>query len=142
MKSLLKAERGRDGLLLLSRVLLMLLFLIFGWEKLTGPDQTVGLFARMGVPFPMFATVVAIAVEAGAGAALVAGLFTRPLAVAMAVYTLVTAVLGHHYWSLSGMERFLAEIGFYKNVSIAGGLILLYLTGPGRYSLDDALARP
>lgn len=139
MNALLKAELGRDSLILLARVLLMLLFLIFGWEKLTALDQTTALFGHMGVPSPFIATYVAMAAELGMGAALVLGLLTRPLAVLMAAYTLATAVLGHHYWSLAGSERFLAEIGFYKNVGIAGGLLLLYLTGPGRYSLDQRL---
>ncbi|RDS86102.1 DoxX family protein [Dyella psychrodurans] len=139
MTSLAKAEWGRDGILLVSRVLLMLLFLIFGLTKLTGFDETVTLFAHMDVPFPTLATLIAIAAEVGIGIALVAGLFTRPLAVLMAVYTCATSVLGHHYWSLAGSERFLAEIAFYKNICIVGGLLLLYLTGPGRYSLDQKL---
>ncbi|QNK02786.1 DoxX family protein [Dyella telluris] len=139
MKSLLNAEWGRDGIVLLSRVLLMLLFLIFGWEKLTEFDQTTALFTHMGVPLPAVATVIAIAAEVGGGLALALGVFTRPMAVLMAVYTLATSVLGHHYWNLAGSERFLAEIAFYKNVCIVGGLMLLYLIGPGRYSVDRKL---
>ena len=139
MTSLLKAEWGKDGILFLARMLLMLLFLIFGWEKLTEFNQTADLFTHMGVPSPKLATVIAIAAEVGGGFALVVGLFTRPLAVLMAVYTCATSVLGHHYWSLAGSERFLAEIAFYKNIGIVGGLLLLYLTGPGRYSVDRQL---
>jgi putative oxidoreductase len=51
------------------------------------------------------------------------------------VYT--TAIIGHHFWTMSGTGRVEAEINFFKNVSIMAGLLLLYLTGPGRYSLDS-----
>ena len=37
------------------------------------------------------------------------------------------------------MERVEAEINFFKNVSIMADLLLLYLTGPGRYSLDNKI---
>ena len=64
------------------------------------------------------------------------GFYTRPLALAFAAYTLATALFGHRYWGLQGMEQYMAMINFYKNVSIIGGLLLLALSGPGRYSVD------
>lgn len=136
---LLDNQRRNDVVVLFSRVLLMLLFLIFGWEKLTGVDQTVALFTRMGVPFPSVAAIIAIVAEVGGGIALVLGIFTRPVAVLMAIYTFASAILGHHFWNLSGAERIPAEIDFYKNLCIVGGLFLLYVTGAGRYSLDQKL---
>ncbi|WP_343633845.1 DoxX family protein [Roseateles sp.] len=129
-------SRLQDLTILVARVLLMLLFLIFGWDKLTGYGDTVALFRQMGVPQPPLATVVAIVVEVGAGLAIALGLFTRPLAALMAVYCVATALLGHHFWQLSGSERFLAEIGFFKNLSIAGGLLLLCVTGGGRFAVE------
>jgi putative oxidoreductase len=57
----------------------------------------------------------------------------------LALYTLVTAVIGHHYWTMSGPDRFENELNFFKNASIARGLLLLCLTGAGRYSIDNKL---
>ena len=37
------------------------------------------------------------------------------------------------------MAQFEAMINFYKNVSIMGGLLLLYVTGAGKYSIDARL---
>jgi putative oxidoreductase len=34
------------------------------------------------------------------------------------------------------MDRVEAEINFFKNISVIAGLLLLYLTGAGRYSVD------
>jgi putative oxidoreductase len=133
------AENVRDGLLLVCRILLMLLFVIFGWEKLTGFSGTIGYFSHTGVPLPALSAVIAVVMEFFVGLAIVLGLLTRPLAVILAIYTLGTALIGHHYWSMSGMARVENEINFFKNISIIGGLFLLYLTGAGRYSIDARL---
>jgi putative oxidoreductase len=117
----------------------MLLFVIFGWEKLIGFGGTVGYFAHTGVPLPALSAIIAVVMEFFVGIALILGLFTRPLALIMAIYTLGTALIGHHYWTMSGMARMENEINFFKNVSIIGGLLLLYLTGAGRYSIDARL---
>jgi putative oxidoreductase len=82
------------------------------------------------------AAVVVIAMEFFVGLAIVLGAWTRPLALLMVLYTLGTALVGHHYWSMAGADRMANMINFYKNLSIAGGLLLLCLTGPGRYSVD------
>ena len=139
MGSSFGAEKVWDGLLLACRILLMLLFVIFGWEKLTGFSGTVGYFTQTGVPMPALAAVIAVVMEFFVGVAIILGLLTRPLAVLLAIYTLGTALIGHHYWTMSGMARMENEINFFKNVSIIGGLFLLYLTGAGRYSIDSKL---
>ncbi len=74
------------------------------------------------------ATAVAFAVAVGA--------FTRPLALLMFLYTLGTARFGHRYWTMTGSERIDSMDGFYKNLSIMGGFLLLYITGAGKYSID------
>jgi putative oxidoreductase len=134
------ADRLRDPALLAARVLLALLFVIFGWQKLTGFAGTAAYFGQIGVPLPPLAAVVAVVMEFVVGLAIMVGLATRPLAVLLAAYTLATGFLGHHYWTMTGLVRLEAMINFYKNLSIMGGLFALYVAGAGRYSLD-ALTR-
>jgi putative oxidoreductase len=129
-------QSNKDGLILVSRILLMILFVLFGWEKLFGFSGTVGYFTAIGAPLPGVSAFIAVVMELIVGIALVVGFWTRPLALLMALYTLGTAIIGHHYWTLSGMPRLESEINFYKNVSIIGGLILLCVTGAGKYSFD------
>lgn len=133
--------KGRDGLLLAARILLALLFVIFGWSKLTGFQGTVQYMAHDGLPLPSLAAVMAIVMELGIGVALILGLATRPLALLLALYTVATAVIGHHFWTMTGMDRYANAIHFYKNLSIVGGLLALYVTGPGRYAIDQARRR-
>jgi putative oxidoreductase len=134
------AERVRDEILLVARILLVLLFLVFGWGKLTDYSGTVGYMAKTGAPLPSIAALVAIAVEVFVAIAVVLGAWTRPLAVLLALYTLATALIGHHFWTMEGAARYGNAINFYKNISIVGGFLLLYITGAGRYSVDAKLA--
>ena len=140
------AERIKDEAILGARILLALLFLIFGWDKLTNFPGTVAYMAQSNAPLPMLSAVVAITVEVFVSIAVILGVWTRPLAVLLAVYTLGTALIGHPYWAMEGADRYANMINFYKNISIIGGLILLYVTGPGKYSVDTRLesrgARP
>lgn len=113
----------------------MVLFVLFGWQKLVGFSGTVGYMTSLGAPVPMLSAVIAVVMELLAGIAIVIGFYTRPLALLLALYTLGTAFIGHHYWTMTGMEQYANMINFYQNLSIIDGL-LLFATGPGRYSLD------
>lgn len=133
------AHSLRNEALLAARILLALLFLIFGWDKLTGFSGTVQYMAQVGAPLPTLSAIIAVVMEFFVGIAIVLGLFTRPLALLLALYTLGTALIGHHYWTMTGMQHYENEINFYKNISIIGGLIALYVAGAGRYSIDALL---
>ena len=129
-------DNYRDQVLLIARILLMVLFVLFGWSKLIGFPGTAGMMTALGLPFPTVAAIIAVACEFFVGIAIVLGFLTRPLALLLALYTLATAFTGHHYWTFTGTEHMANMINFYKNISITGGLLLLGLTGPGKYSID------
>jgi putative oxidoreductase len=139
LRGIFDPEAVKNPLLLFARILMMLLFLVFGWQKLVGFSGTTAYFSHLGVPLPAIATLLAIAMELGVGIAIVLGLFTRPLVILLGLYTIVVALIGHPFWTLSGAEQFNAEINFFKNVSIMGGLFVLFITGAGRFSLDSKL---
>jgi putative oxidoreductase len=90
-------QRWRDELILLARILLMSLFVLYGWGKLTGFSGTVGYMEAEGVPFPTLAAAVAILTEFFVGLLIVIGFYTRPLALLFALYTFGTALIGHHF---------------------------------------------
>lgn len=130
------AETVRNEMLMFARIFIALLFLIFGFDKLTDFSGTVQYMVHVGAPMPTLATIVAIVMEFFVSIAIILGAYTRPLSVLLAVYTLGTALIAHHYWTMTGMARFEGEINFYKNISIIGGLLVLYVAGAGKYSLD------
>ena len=125
-----------DELILAARLLLATLFLIFGWRKLTDFSGTVSQMAQLGVPMPVLAAAVATFMEIPVAFAVAVGAFTRPSALLMFFYTLGTALIGHRYWTITGPEKVDSMDSFYKNLSIMGGFLLLYMTGAGKYSID------
>ena len=128
--------RQQPSVLLIARILLMLLVVIFGSQKLIHFGGTVAYMKALGTPLPTVGALIAVVLEFFAGLAIMLGFFTRPIAIILAVYTLATAIIGHPFWSISGAAQMAAEINFYKNISIIGGLLLLSVTGAGPYSLD------
>jgi len=125
-----------DYVLLLARALLATIFIVFGWSKLMDVAGAIGYMQSLGVPAPHLAAYIAVAVELGAGALVIAGLWTRPMAALLALYALAAGFLGHPFWDAEGEQRYSDTINFYKNLCICGGFLLLYMTGPGRIAFD------
>lgn len=128
--------QSRSLVLLIARIAVVVLFIIFGLPKITGFDGTVQYMTSLGAPMPMLAAIIAVVMEVPAAILIVLGFYTRPLAVLFVFYTLGTAIIGHHYWDMSGDAVTPNMINFYKNVSIAGAFLLLAVTGPGAISID------
>ena len=130
-----------SGIILIARLALSVLFLWSGVMKVLGYGAFVGYLQAKGVPFVQVAAAVATGVEVIGGLMLVVGLMIRPLALLMAVYTIATAVLGHDFWNVTNaaLEHDMV-IHFWKNVGIAGGFLLLMVTGAGGASIDAARA--
>ena len=125
-----------DAVILAARVFLATLFLIFGWRKLRDFSGTVSQMERDGVPTPVLAAGVAIFMELPVASAVAVGAFTRTSAVLMFFYTLGASLIEHHYWTMTGADRFASMDAFYKNLGIMGGFLLLYITGAGKFSID------
>ena len=125
-----------DELTLAARLLLTTLFLIFGWRKLRDFSGTVDQMAQLGVPLPILAAAAATFMELPVAFAVTVGAFARASALLMFFYTLGTALIGHRYWTITGADKVDSMDGFYKNLAIMGGFLLLYMTGPGKYSID------
>jgi putative oxidoreductase len=128
-----------DEVILAARLLLATLFLIFGWRKLRDYSGTVSQIVQLGGPMPELAAAAAIVMELPVAFAVAVGAFARPLALLMFIYTLGTALIGHRYWTVTGAGKVDSMDGFYKNLSIMGGFLLLYITGAGKYSIDAIL---
>lgn len=130
-----------SGIILIARLALSVLFLWSGVMKLLGYSAFAGYLQAKGVPFVQIAAPVATAVEVIGGILLVVGFLIRPLGLLMAVYTIATAILGHDFWNVANAAvQHDMVIHFWKNVGIAGGFLLLFVTGAGGASIDAARA--
>lgn len=121
-------------LALLGRIGLSLIFIISGWGKIAGYAATQGYMEAMGVPGALLPLVIAL--ELGGGLALLAGAFTRWIALAIAAFSLLSAAIFHADFGDAAQA-----ISFWKNVAMAGGFLMLAAHGPGALSVDALLAR-
>lgn len=131
----------QDPLALLARILLVLLFITSGFGKIGHFDGTVSYIAAKGLQPAALGAIIAIVVEFGGGLAVLVGFFTRWVALAMAIFTVAAAVFFHNYWSVPADQVMNMQIHFWKNVSIAGGFLMIVAFGPGAYSLDARRGR-
>ncbi|XVJ69057.1 MAG: DoxX family protein [Rhizobacter sp.] len=123
-------------LALIGRVLLALMFVLAGISKIGGFDGTVGFIASKGLPLPSLLAVATIALELLGGLALMVGWQTRWAALALALFTLVASVIFHNFWALPAEQQMVQQLMFMKNLSVAGGMLVLSAFGAGAYSLD------
>jgi len=127
---------AQDTLALIGRILVAYLFIPAGIGKLMGFGGTVGYITSVGLPLPEVGAAIAIIVELGLGIVLLLGFKTRWTAIAMAVFTVATALFFHKYWSAPEAMKMMQQINFNKNIAIAGGLLAFAAFGPGRFSID------
>ena len=119
---------------LLGRVLMSAIFILAGLGKITQYAGTQQYMAAMGVPGALLPLVIAL--ELGGGLLLVLGFKTRLIALALAGFSLASAVLFHS--NLADQTMFFM---FFMNVAMAGGFLIIATYGPGAYSLDSKLAK-
>jgi putative oxidoreductase len=62
---------------------------------------------------------------------------TRIAAIVLMIFTAATTALFHDFWNLTGREQINQMLHAFKNVSMIGGLLILYGGGPGRWSLEN-----
>jgi len=115
-----------------GRVLIALIFVTAGYSKIGGYEATQGYMSAMGVPGGLLPLVIAL--ELGGGILLILGLFTRYLALALAGFCVLSAVLFH-----GNIADSTQQIMFLKNLAIAGGFLFLAANGAGKFSLDHRL---
>lgn len=134
------AMSTQDFLLLAGRILLGWIFLRSGYGKIFDIGGYAAGFPARGLP--LWSAWIAVPFEFFGGLALMLGLATRYVVIGFIVFTLVASFSSHAYWAIADVaQRRIHDSAFWKNVSIIGGLLLLFASGPGRFSLDRWLAR-
>lgn len=125
-----------DPLLLIGRLLIAALFFLTAW--LGSPN--VGYLTSLGYVAPGFMSPLAVTVEFIVVASLVLGLATRYGALLGLLFVIIATVTAHRYWGYPQAQQGVQYIFLTKNLAIAGGLLLLFATGGGRYSVDRMLS--
>jgi putative oxidoreductase len=125
-----------DALLLIGRVLIAGLFFLTAWFG----SPNVGYLTSLGYPSPDFMSMLAIAVEYIIIVSLVLGVATRYGALLGLLFVIIAAATAHRYWTFPPPQQLVQYIFLTKDIAIAGGLVLLFATGAGRFSVDRLLS--
>lgn len=124
---------GHAAQSLVARILISIIFILAGVEKITGYEGSAAYMQSFGIPGVLLPG--AIALELGGGLAILVGLFSRLASVLLALFCIVAGVIFHSNFSGDGGQ--MQIIMFMKNLAMAGGLLLLTANGPGRFAIND-----
>ncbi len=125
---------------LLGRIAIAVLFLPAGLNKMMALEGTAGYFASLGLPAVTLLVWVVIAIEVLGGLALILGYHTRFTAVGLALFTILASIAGHAFWAAPADAAFIAQLLFFKNIAVTGGLLVLASSGAGSISIDGRKA--
>ena len=117
-----------------GRLLLALMFVIAGVNKISGYAGTQGYMDSMGVPGALLPLVILL--EIGGGLLLILGWHTRVTAFLLAGFTILATLIFH-----SNLGDQTQMLFFLKNLAIAGGLLMVVSLGAGAFSVDNRQAR-
>ncbi|MFZ3324043.1 MAG: DoxX family protein [Usitatibacter sp.] len=122
-----------------GRILLAFMFILSGFGKIAGYAGTAGYMAAKGLPMVGVLLPLVILTELGGGLALAVGFKARWAAFLLAGFSLLAGLVFHDFWNVTDAAQHLnQQINFMKNVSIAGGMLMVFAFGPGQFSVDKS----
>jgi putative oxidoreductase len=133
------AAAWQDFLLLVGRVMIGWIFIQSGWRKLMDVPAFVKTMPRRDLP--EFLGYVAPPVEFFGGILIVLGCATRYAALLILLFTIIATFSSHRWWNYPEAQQTNQHTNFWKNVTMMGGIVLLFVTAGGRYSVDGWLRR-
>jgi putative oxidoreductase len=121
---------------LAGRILLSLIFLQSGLNKISGFTGTAGYMASKGLPMAEVLLVVTIIIEVGAALLIVTGYKARLGAAALFLWMIPVTFIFHNYWAMPADQQMIQQIMFMKNLSLMGGMLYVMAFGSGPMSVD------
>jgi putative oxidoreductase len=115
-----------------GRVLVGVLFLWAGIDKVQGWPGALQEVVAGGLPAPALTLALTILLQVAGGAAIVAGRLLKPACWALAAFTGLATVLYHGFWHATGAARHAELIPFMEHVCIVGGLLVVSTLAPRR----------
>jgi len=117
---------------LIGRVLLALIFIVFGFNNIVNFSATQQMMAEAGIPMNGILLILGTIFELAGGVSLMIGYKTRWGAGALIIFLILATLFFH--MNLADRMQF---VQFMKNLSILGGLIFIAANDPGPLSLDN-----
>ena len=117
---------------LIGRIFISLIFLVAGIGKILNYEGTIGYMESFGVPGSLL--IPAIIIEILFPLLVIVGYKTKFSAIILALFALLLAVIFH-----TDFSNQMQLMSFLKNFAIAGGFLIIFIRGAGKYSIDQRL---
>jgi putative oxidoreductase len=128
-------QNMQNSTALAGRILLALIFVLSGFNKITGFDGTAAYMASAGLPFTKVLLVLTIAVELGGGLLIMLGWKARWVALVVFLF-LIPVTLVFHNPAADPAQAQQQMVHLLKNLAIMGGMLHLFAFGAGAWSVD------
>lgn len=134
----------QNAVVLVGRILLSAMFILAGYPKLLDPSGTAGMIAGAGLPASTALAYLAGLFELVAGLFILVGFQTKITAYLLALFCVFTALVFHSGpinvpdfpEGANGLLTMFNGLMMMKNLTIAGGFLVLAAFGPGSISVD------
>lgn len=123
-------------LMLAGRVLISLVFISAGFNKIVDWEGAAQYMAAKGMTQVPFFLLGALLVELIGGLFLFTGYKVRWGALVLFLYLIPVTYIFHDFWTADAASRQMQMIQFLKNLAIMGGLLHVLATGAGCCSMD------
>ena len=117
---------------LIGRIFISLIFLIAGVGKIFNYEGTIGYMESFGIPG--YLLIPAIIIEILFPLLVIIGYKTKLAAIILALFTISLAIIFH-----TDFSNQMQLMSFLKNFAIAGGFLIIFIIGAGKYSIDYRL---
>lgn len=125
----------QDKVLLAVRLLVVPLFIYSGIGKILAFEVTAGRLPGGAGGFGSVLAACAILIELGGSLALILGIYTRCVAIALIVFTVLATVMFHNFWASPPAQVVPQTVNFLKNLGLIGLFAMIAAFGPGAYAL-------
>ena len=122
---------------LAGRILLALLFLQSGWDKIFNFQKVIGMMTKNGLPFAEVLLVVSIIFVVGGGLMILLGWHARWAALVLFLWMIPVTLVFHAFWTYPPEQLFNQTNHFLKNLVVIGYLLHIIGLGSGPCSLND-----
>lgn len=122
---------------LAGRILMALIFLMSGFDKITGFAGTAGFMAGKGMPFAEVLLAGALVFELAGAIMLIAGWRVHWGAPLLIVFMIPATLMFHNFWAVDAAQYQNQLNHFLKNVAMVGGLLYVMAFGAGPLGLDS-----
>jgi len=121
---------------LAGRILLSLIFLLSGFNKIVGFAGTAGWMASKGLPMAEVLLAITIVIEIGASLMIITGFKARLGATAILLWLIPVTFIFHNFWAVPAADQQIQQIMFMKNLGLMGGMLYIMAFGSGPMSVD------